>query len=60
MLTQKKHFSIVCMLLIVWFFALVSFSQEADPNYTATTISDPQIPVGDLELILKPLMQPVQ
>lgn len=55
MLTQKKHFSIVCMLLIVWFFALVSFSQEADPNYTATTISDPQTLVGDLELLLKPL-----
>ena len=55
MLKQKKHFTIVCMLFIVWFFALVSFSQEADPNYTATTISDPQIPVGDLELLLKPL-----
>jgi small conductance mechanosensitive channel len=55
MLTRKKHFSIVCMLFIVWFSASGSFSQEAEQKYTATTISDPQIPVGDLELLLKPL-----
>jgi small conductance mechanosensitive channel len=55
MLTQKKHLFIVCMLFIVWFLASVSFSQEAEPKYAATTISDPQIPVGDLELLLKPL-----
>ena len=55
MLTRKKHFSIVCMLFIVCFSASGSFSQEAEQKYTATTISDPQIPVGDLELLLKPL-----
>jgi small conductance mechanosensitive channel len=55
MLTQKKHFSIVCMLFIVWFVASGSFGQEAERKYTATTVSDPQIPVGDLELLLKPL-----
>ena len=55
MLTQKKRFSIVCMLFVVWFLVSVSLSQEAEPKYTATTISDPQIPVGDLELLLKPL-----
>ena len=55
MLTRKKHFSIVCMLFIVWFLASGSFSQEAEQKYTATTISDPQIPAGDLELLLKPL-----
>jgi len=53
--TQKKHLTIVCVLLMVWLFAPVSFSQEAEPKYTATTISDPQIPVEDLELLLKPL-----
>lgn len=55
MLTRKKHFSIVCMLFIVWFLASGSFSQEASAEGTATTISDPQIPVGDLELLLRPL-----
>ena len=55
MLTRKKHFSIVCMLFIVWFLASGSFGQEAEQEYTATTISDPQIPVGDLELLLRPL-----
>jgi small conductance mechanosensitive channel len=43
------------MLFIVWFLAADSFGQEAEPKYTATTISDPQIPAGDLELLLKPL-----
>jgi len=57
MLTRKKHFSIVCMLLIVCFSASGSFGQEAkaEQKYAATTISDPQIPAGDLELLLKPL-----
>ena len=55
MLKQKKHFFIVYMLFIFWFLASGSFSQEAEPKYTATTVSDPQIPVGDLELLLKPL-----
>jgi len=57
MLMRKKHFSIVCMLFIVWFSASGSFGQEAsaEQKYTATTISDPQIPTGDLELLLKPL-----
>ncbi len=55
MLTQKKHLFVVCMLFIACFLASGSFAQEAEPKYTATTISDPQIPVGDLELLLKPL-----
>jgi len=55
MLTRKKHFSIVCMFFIVCFLASGSFSKEAEQKYTATTISNPQIPVGDLELLLKPL-----
>jgi len=55
MLTQNKRFSIVCMLFIVWFLGSGSFGQEAEQKYTATTVSDPQIPVGDLELLLKPL-----
>jgi len=55
MLTQKKHLFIVCILFIACFLASGSFAQEAEPKYTATTISDPHIPVGDLELLLKPL-----
>jgi small conductance mechanosensitive channel len=55
MLTQKKRFSIICILFIVWFLASVVLSQEAEPKYTATTAADPQIPVEDLELLLKPL-----
>jgi small conductance mechanosensitive channel len=55
MLTQKKHLFIVCMLFIFCFLVSASFSQEAEQKYTATTISNPQIPVGDLELLLKPL-----
>ncbi len=55
MLTREKQFSIVCMLFIVWFLASGSFSQEASAEGTATTISDPQVPVGDLELLLRPL-----
>ncbi|HCO92433.1 MAG TPA: hypothetical protein DIU00_00525, partial [Phycisphaerales bacterium] len=45
------------MLFIVWFLTSGSFSQEvsAEQKYTATTISDPQIPAGDLELLLRPL-----
>jgi len=55
MLKQKKYLFIICILFIVWFSTPVSFSQEAESNYTATTISDPQVPVNDLELLLKPL-----
>jgi len=55
MLTRKKCFSIVCTLFIISFFASGSFGQEAEQKYTATTISDPQTPAGDLELLLKPL-----
>ncbi|HCO92410.1 MAG TPA: mechanosensitive ion channel family protein [Phycisphaerales bacterium] len=43
------------MLFIVCFSASGSFGQEASAEGTATTISDPEIPVGDLELLLKPL-----
>ena len=57
MLTREKHFSIVCMLLVVSFFTSGTFGQESEQKYAATTISDPQIPVGDLELLLKPLIK---
>jgi len=55
MLKRQKHFSIVCMLSVVSFFSSGTFGQEPEQKYTATTISDSQIPVGDLELLLKPL-----
>jgi len=55
MLMWKKHVSIVCMLFIVCFSASGSLGQEASAEGTATTISNPQIPSGDLELLLKPL-----
>lgn len=55
MLTRKKQFSIVCTLLVISFFTSDTFGQEPEQKYTATTISDPQILVGDLELLLRPL-----
>jgi small conductance mechanosensitive channel len=55
MLKQKKHFFIIFMLFIVSFLVSGSFGQEAEPKYTATTTADPQVPVEDLELLLKPL-----
>ncbi len=55
MLTRKKYFSIVFMLLVISFFTSGTFGQESEQKYAATTISDPQIPVGDLELLLRPL-----
>jgi small conductance mechanosensitive channel len=57
MLTRKKHFSIVFMLLVVSFFTSGTFGQESEQKYAATTISDPQVPVDDLELLLKPLIK---
>jgi len=55
MLTRKKEFYVICMFLFIAFFTSGAFSREPDQKYTATTISDPKIPVGDLELLLKPL-----
>ena len=55
MLMQRNRLAIICILFIVSFVITGSFGQEAEQEYVATTISDPQIPVGDLELLLKPL-----
>ncbi|MHC4558895.1 MAG: mechanosensitive ion channel family protein [Planctomycetota bacterium] len=55
MLIQKNRLFIVCMLFVVCLFTSGSFSQETEKKYIATTISDPQIPVEDLVLLLKPL-----
>jgi small conductance mechanosensitive channel len=55
MFIQKNRLFIVCMLFIVCLFISGSFSQEAEKKYVATTTSDPQIPIEDLELLLKPL-----
>jgi len=55
MLTQRKNLFIVCIMLIVCFLVSSSFGGQAEQKYTAKTVSDPQIPVGDLELLLKPL-----
>lgn len=41
--------------MVVSFFTSGTFGQEPEQKYTATTISDPQILVGDLELLLRPL-----
>jgi small conductance mechanosensitive channel len=43
------------MLCTLCSFTFESFGQETQQQYSATTVSDPQIPVGDLELLLKPL-----
>lgn len=55
MFVKGNRFSVICMFFILSFFASGSLSEEAKPAYTATTTSDPQIPIGDLELLLKPL-----
>jgi len=55
MLRQKNRILVVCMLCTFCSFTFDSLGQEAEPQYSATTVSDPQIPVGDLELLLKPL-----
>ena len=55
MAMQKKRLLIVCMLYSFSFFTPGSFGREAKQEYSATTISDPQIPAEDLELLLKPL-----
>lgn len=55
MLVQRNRFIVVCFIFFVFFFASNSFGKEAEQTYTATTISYPQIPVGDLEMLLKPL-----
>ncbi|MHC4324544.1 MAG: mechanosensitive ion channel family protein [Planctomycetota bacterium] len=55
MLTRQKLFSVVYTLLVVSFFTSGAFGGEPEQKYAATTVSDPQVPVGDLELLLKPL-----
>ena len=55
MLMQKNRLFIVCMLCSLSPLTFVSFGREAKQEYSATTISDPKIPVEDLELLLKPL-----
>jgi small conductance mechanosensitive channel len=55
MLKQKSRFLVLSALLVVLSFVSVGLGEETKQTYTATTTSDPQIPVGDLELLLKPL-----
>ncbi len=55
MLSQKDRIFAVSMLCILCSFTFNSFGQDGDPQYSAMTVSDPQVPVGDLELLLKPL-----
>ncbi|MHC4677184.1 MAG: mechanosensitive ion channel family protein [Planctomycetota bacterium] len=55
MLTKKEGFFIVFMLVAASPFIPVCFSQETEQESVAMTTSDPQIPVEDLELLLKPL-----
>ena len=43
------------MLCTLCSFTFESFGGEPQQQYSATTISDPQIPIEDLELLLRPL-----
>jgi small conductance mechanosensitive channel len=52
---HKSYLFVVWMLCISCSFAFDSFGREAEQPYSATTVSDPQIPVEDLELLLRPL-----
>ena len=55
MFGNKIKLLIVCILFVAGFTSPVCFSQDSEPKYTATTVSNPKIPVGDLELLLRPL-----
>ncbi len=55
MFVQRNRFAVICMILVVSFTTPGSLGQETKPSYKTTTTSNPQIPVGDLELLLKPL-----
>jgi len=55
MLSRKDLISVVCLFCFLFSFTFDSFGQGTEPQYSATTVSDPQIPVDDLELLLKPL-----
>ncbi|MHC4433901.1 MAG: mechanosensitive ion channel family protein [Planctomycetota bacterium] len=52
---QKNRLIMVCMLCTLLSLTFNSSAQEAEPKYSATTLSDHQVPVEDLELLLKPL-----
>jgi small conductance mechanosensitive channel len=55
MLRLKNLLFVVCMLCTLCSFTFESFGGEPQQQYSATTISDPQIPIEDLELLLRPL-----
>ena len=55
MLSRKDLISVVCLFCSLSFFTFASFGQGTEPQYSATTVSDPQVAVDDLELLLKPL-----
>jgi small conductance mechanosensitive channel len=56
MLKEKIRPIIVCVLCTLWLSAFNSFGQDdIEKQYSATTTANPQVPVEDLELLLKPL-----
>lgn len=55
MLIQKNRLFVVCLLFVLCSFTVNSFGQETKPQYSATTVSDPQVPIEDLESLLTPL-----
>ncbi len=55
MFGQKNRILVACMLCTLCSFTCDSFGGEPQQQYSATTVSDPQIPIEDLELLLKPL-----
>ena len=55
MLSRKNSQLAVCMFCILISLTCDSFSQDAKTQYSAMTASDPNIPIEDLELLLKPL-----
>ncbi|KPK44722.1 MAG: hypothetical protein AMJ65_02190, partial [Phycisphaerae bacterium SG8_4] len=52
---EKNRLIVFCMLCTLLSFTCNSYAQQTQPKYSAATVSDPQVPVEDLELLLKPL-----
>ena len=55
MLKEKTFSLIACVVGTLSLFTFNCLGQGAEETYSATTVSDPNIPVEDLELLLRPL-----
>lgn len=52
---RRVRLLVICALCASNFFACASFGEDAEQEYSATTVSNPQIRIEDLQSLLKPL-----